>query len=175
MGQGDTPTTGGRIILFSTSLTRASAITPNYLVYAATKGAIDQMTRVLAKDLGARGITVNTVSPGPIDTDMFREGKPEQLINLIANQHPQKRIGQPDEVSPVVSFLASEQASWVNGQNLMVNGVNHIPTSSYLCSSELIVSLIVYRATLFNCEVFVLYFFIVGCILGPREGRVHTF
>ncbi|KAI0924128.1 hypothetical protein AcW1_006331 [Taiwanofungus camphoratus] len=113
---------GGRIILFSTSLTRASAIAPNYLVYAATKGAIDQMTRVLAKDLGARGITVNTVSPGPIDTDMFREGKPEQLINLIANQHPQKRIGQPDEVSPVVSFLASEQASWVNGQNLMVNG-----------------------------------------------------
>lgn len=96
---------------------------PNYLLYVSTKGAVDQMTRVLAKDLGARGITVNTVSPGPIDTDLFRAGKTEQIINLVANQHPGKRIGVPDEVSPVVVFLASAQASWVNGQNIMVNGV----------------------------------------------------
>ncbi|OSX64509.1 hypothetical protein POSPLADRAFT_1045539 [Postia placenta MAD-698-R-SB12] len=113
---------GGRVVLFSTSLTRASTVPPNYLLYVSTKGAVDQMTRVLAKDLGARGITVNTVSPGPIDTDLFRAGKTEQIINFVANQHPGKRIGVPDEVSPVVAFLASAQASWVNGQNIMVNG-----------------------------------------------------
>ncbi|KAH9929637.1 hypothetical protein B0H21DRAFT_826172 [Amylocystis lapponica] len=113
---------GGRVIFFSTSLTRNSMITPTYLVYAATKGAVEQMMRVLAKDLGARGITVNTVSPGPIDTDLFRAGKPEQLLQMIAGTHPLKRIGEPDEVSPVVAFLAREEASWVNGHNIFVNG-----------------------------------------------------
>ncbi|KAH9940610.1 hypothetical protein B0H21DRAFT_574698 [Amylocystis lapponica] len=113
---------GGRIILFSTSLTRNSMLTPNYLVYVATKGAVDQITRVLAKELGPRGITVNTVSPGPIDTDMFRDGKTEQVISALAAMHPLKRIGEVDEVSPVVAFLAREDANWVNGQILLVNG-----------------------------------------------------
>ncbi|GBE89711.1 Versicolorin reductase 1 [Sparassis crispa] len=113
---------GGRIILFSTSLTQNSMIAPNYLVYAATKGAVEQMTRVLSKDLGAKGLTVNAISPGPIDTDLFRTGKTEQVFNAIANMHPLKRVGQPDEVSPAVAFLARDDASWVNGQILMVNG-----------------------------------------------------
>ncbi|KAI0766637.1 NAD-P-binding protein [Trametes elegans] len=116
-------TAGGRIIFFSTSLAHASTITPEYLVYASTKGAVEQLSRVLAKDLGARGITVNTVSPGPIDTDLFRNGKSEQQINFIAGLHPQKRLGTANEVSNVVSFLASDEASWVNGQTLLVNGV----------------------------------------------------
>lgn len=97
---------------------------PNYLVYASTKGAVEQLTRVLAKDLGTRGITVNTVAPGPIDTDMFRAGKTEQQINFFAGMHPEKRLGTTDEVGNVVAFLASEEASWVNGQTLMVNGVS---------------------------------------------------
>ncbi|KAI0630632.1 NAD-P-binding protein [Trametes polyzona] len=113
---------GGRVIFFSTSVAHASGVLPNYLVYAATKGAVEQLTRVLAKDLGARGITVNTVAPGPIDTDLFRNGKTEQQINFFAGLHPQKRLGTADEVSNVVSFLVSEEASWVNGQTLMVNG-----------------------------------------------------
>ena len=81
------------------------------------------MCRVLAKDLGARGITVNTVAPGPIDTDMFRAGKPDELIKFFENLHPAKRLGQPEEVAKVVGFLASEESGWVNGQTLRVNGV----------------------------------------------------
>lgn len=138
---------GGRVIFFSSSLTQGSAVTPEYLTYVATKGtrspafsrlprtqealtpppragAVEQMCRTLAKDLGRRGITVNTVSPGPIDTALFREGKPEQALKFIASLHPAGRIGQPDDVSPVVSMLASAEAAWVNGQNILVNGVS---------------------------------------------------
>ncbi|CDO69675.1 hypothetical protein BN946_scf184851.g63 [Trametes cinnabarina] len=113
---------GGRVIFFSTSLTRASTVPPNYLIYASTKGAVEQFSRVLAKDLGARGITVNTVSPGPTDTDLFRQGKTEQQINFFKGLHPQKRLGTAEEVSNVVSFLVSEDASWVNGQTILING-----------------------------------------------------
>ncbi|KAI0043507.1 NAD(P)-binding protein [Auriscalpium vulgare] len=113
---------GGRIIFLSTSLAHASSVLPNALVYVASKGAVEQLSRVLAKDLGARGVTVNTVSPGPTDTDLFRAGKPEQVIQFIANQAPAKRLGKPEEIGPVVAFLASEGASWVNGQNILVNG-----------------------------------------------------
>ncbi|KAF7974486.1 hypothetical protein HWV62_12036 [Athelia sp. TMB] len=113
---------GGRIIFFSSSLTKASGVLPNALVYLASKGAIEQIARVLAKDLGARGITVNTVSPGPVDTPLFREGKTEQQIQFIAGLNPSKRIGTPDEIAPAVAFLASPEATWVNGQNILVNG-----------------------------------------------------
>lgn len=115
---------GGRIIFFSSSLTKASNVLPNALVYLASKGAIEQIARVLAKDLGARGITVNTISPGPVDTPLFREGKSEQQIQFIAGLNPQKRIGLPDEIAPVVAFLAGPAATWVNGQNILVNGVS---------------------------------------------------
>jgi 3-oxoacyl-[acyl-carrier protein] reductase len=116
--------TGARVIFFSTSLTKFSLITPNSLVYVATKGAIEQLSRILAKELGARGITVNTISPGPTDTALFREGKPESLIKQIASLAPLNRLGQPDDIASVVSFLASPGASWVNGQNLLANGVS---------------------------------------------------
>ena len=93
-------------------------------MYVATKGAVEQMTRVLAKDLGARGINVNTIGPGPVDTDLFRAGKSEQLVNFFANLHPQKRIPQPDEISPIIAFLSRDEAGWVNGQTILVNGVS---------------------------------------------------
>ncbi|ESK96614.1 short-chain dehydrogenase reductase sdr [Moniliophthora roreri MCA 2997] len=113
---------GGRVIFFSTSLTKASAVLPNALVYVASKAAIEQLSRVLAKDLGGRGITVNTVSPGPVDTPLFRAGKPEQVIQFIANQNPSKRLGQPDDIAPIVAFLSGPEAGWINGQNILVNG-----------------------------------------------------
>ncbi|KAF7340522.1 NAD(P)-binding protein [Mycena sanguinolenta] len=118
------PAPGGRIIFFSTSLTGASAVSPTALVYTATKGAVEQLSRILAKDaaLGAKGITVNTVSPGPVDTPLFRQGKPEALIAAIAKSAPSGRLGEVDDIAPVVSFLASPAAQWVNGQNVRVNG-----------------------------------------------------
>ncbi|EDR03622.1 uncharacterized protein LACBIDRAFT_306995 [Laccaria bicolor S238N-H82] len=113
---------GGRIIFFSSSLTTASTILPNSLCYLATKGAIEQISRVLAKDLGSRGITVNTISPGPVDTPLFREGKPHNVIEAIAKQNPSRRLGEPDDIAPLVGFLASQAAQWINGQNIRVNG-----------------------------------------------------
>jgi len=113
---------GGRIIFFSTSLTKNSSIQPNALTYTATKGAIEQISRVLAKDLGTRGITVNTVSPGPVDTPLFREGKTEQVIGFVTNLHPARRLGESEDIAPIVAFLASPAAGWVNGQNIFING-----------------------------------------------------
>ncbi|THU91235.1 NAD(P)-binding protein [Dendrothele bispora CBS 962.96] len=115
-------TPGGRIIFFSTSLTTASSVLPNALCYVASKAAIEQVSRVLSRDLGARGITVNTVSPGPVDTPLFREGKPQRVIDSIAAQCPENRLGNPEDVAPVVAFLASPAAQWVNGQVIRVNG-----------------------------------------------------
>ncbi|KAK7444025.1 hypothetical protein VKT23_015421 [Stygiomarasmius scandens] len=115
-------TPGGRIIFFSTSLTTASSVLPNALCYVASKAAIEQVSRVLAKDLGPRGITVNTISPGPVDTPLFREGKPQHVIDSIAAQCPGNRLGTPDDIAPVVAFLASPAAQWVNGQVIRVNG-----------------------------------------------------
>ncbi|KAG0043872.1 hypothetical protein BGZ83_010951, partial [Gryganskiella cystojenkinii] len=113
---------GARLIFLSATLTSASLVLPQHFLYVATKGAIEQMVRSLAKDLGKRGIAVNAVSPGPTDTDSFREGKNDEKIKATAAQHPAGRLGQPEDVARVVSFLASEDAEWVNGQFLRVNG-----------------------------------------------------
>ncbi|KAJ2915907.1 hypothetical protein MD484_g4532, partial [Candolleomyces efflorescens] len=116
------PAPGGRIVFFSSSLTAASTVLPNALCYLATKGAIEQISRVLAKDLGGRGITVNTVSPGPIDTPLFRQGKSQTVIDSIAKQNPSRRLGEPDDIAPLVAFLASEAGHWINGQNIRADG-----------------------------------------------------
>jgi 3-oxoacyl-[acyl-carrier protein] reductase len=80
---------------------------------------------VLAKDLGTKGITVNAVAPGPVDTDFFRgDGKSDQTIQLIANLHPSKHIPLAHEIAPLVAFLGRDEAGWVNGQTIMVNGVS---------------------------------------------------
>ncbi|KAG0296126.1 hypothetical protein BGZ96_010161 [Linnemannia gamsii] len=113
---------GAKLIYLSTSLTSATTVPPNYFLYTATKGAIEQMVRTLSKDLGRRGINVNAVSPGPTDTDGFRFGKTEEQIKLFSQNNPFGRLGQPEDIAGAVSFIASESAGWVNGQILRVNG-----------------------------------------------------
>jgi 3-oxoacyl-[acyl-carrier protein] reductase len=113
---------GSRIILFSTTLCAASTVTPNYLAYVSSKGAIEQMTRVMSKDLARKGIMVNCVAPGPTGTELFFHGKSEQVLKMIAGFNPQGRIGQPEEIAGVVAFLSGENSSWVTGQTIRVNG-----------------------------------------------------
>jgi len=113
---------GGRIILFSTTQCAASTVTGNYLAYCASKGAVEQMTRVMSKDLAGKGIMVNCVAPGPTATDLFLKGKPEQVIKFISNLNPQGRLGKPEEIADTISFLSGPSSSWVTGQVLRVNG-----------------------------------------------------
>ncbi|KAF0719014.1 Aste57867_1334 [Aphanomyces stellatus] len=113
---------GSRVIFISSSLTATSSITPNYTLYVTSKGAVEQLSRTLARDLGKRGITVNTVSPGPTNTELFFEGKPEAVVNAITSVNPLGRLGEPEEIANVVAFLAGPDASWVNGQNIRANG-----------------------------------------------------
>ncbi|MBP3127686.1 SDR family oxidoreductase [Thalassospira sp. ER-Se-21-Dark] len=111
---------GGRIISFSSSV--VGLYQPTYGVYAATKAAVEALTHILAKELGPRGITVNAVAPGPVATDFFLKGKSDELIENIIAMNPFKRLGQPDDITNVVSFLASEQGGWISGQTIRANG-----------------------------------------------------
>lgn len=113
---------GSHVILLSTSLTAISGVAPNYLLYVATKGAIDQMTRVLAKDLGRKGISVNAVAPGPTATELFFKGKSEQMLKGIASLNPHNRLGTPEDIAGTIAFLSGDASNWVNGQVLRVNG-----------------------------------------------------
>jgi 3-oxoacyl-[acyl-carrier protein] reductase len=101
-----------------------TAVLPNALCYVASKGAIEQISRVLAKDLGRKGLTVNAFSPGPVDTTLFRAGKPQHVIEMIAGQNPNNRLAVPEDIGPLVAFIASPAAQWINGQNIRVNGVS---------------------------------------------------
>jgi 3-oxoacyl-[acyl-carrier protein] reductase len=110
---------GGAIVNFSSSVTKIAL--PNYTAYAATKGAVDAMTLILAKELRGRDITVNAVAPGPTATALFMDGKPEAVIEHLTKMSPLERLGSPDDIAEVVSFLAGP-ARWVNGQVLYANG-----------------------------------------------------
>jgi 3-oxoacyl-(acyl-carrier-protein) reductase len=89
--------------------------------YAATKGAIISFTESLARELARKGVTVNAVAPGFIETDMV-SGMPEAAINQVKAMTPMGRLGKPQEIADAVVFLASDQASYVTGQVLAVNG-----------------------------------------------------
>jgi 3-oxoacyl-[acyl-carrier protein] reductase len=111
--------TGGAIINFSTSVVGLKL--PTYTAYNATKGAVEAITGILAKELGHRDITVNAVAPGPTATALFLDGKDDDLIARMAAQNPRGRLGSPADISEVVSFLAGP-GRWVNGQVIRVNG-----------------------------------------------------
>jgi 3-oxoacyl-[acyl-carrier protein] reductase len=113
---------GSHIILFSTTLCAASMVTPNYLMYVTTKGAVEQMARVMSKDLARKGISVNAIAPGPTGTDLFFTGKSEQVLKILASSNPHNRIGSPEEIADVVAFLGSDGSRWITGQVLRVNG-----------------------------------------------------
>jgi 3-oxoacyl-[acyl-carrier protein] reductase len=110
---------GGAIINFSTSVTKAAL--PTYAGYAATKGAVDAISLILARELRGRDITVNAVAPGPTATSLFFDGKSQELVDTIANANPMQRLGTPEDIAEVVAFLAGP-ARWVNGQVLYANG-----------------------------------------------------
>jgi len=110
---------GGAIINFSTSVVGLKL--PTYTAYAATKGAVEALTAILAKELGHRDITVNAVAPGPTATAMFLGGKSDELIARMAAQNPMNRIGAPADIAEVVAFLAGP-GRWVNGQVIRANG-----------------------------------------------------
>ncbi|MDM5286685.1 SDR family oxidoreductase [Peribacillus castrilensis] len=112
--------TEGRIVNISTSV--IGQMFPSYSMYAGTKGAVEQFTRHLAKEFGPKGITINAIAPGPVNTELFNVGKSEQQIEGMKKMNAFGRLGETDDIANVVSFLVSEQAQWVTGQTIRVNG-----------------------------------------------------
>jgi 3-oxoacyl-[acyl-carrier protein] reductase len=110
---------GGAIINFSTSVTKIAV--PGYTAYAATKGAVDAMTLILAKEMRGRDVTVNAVAPGPTATPLYFEGKSQDVIDRAKAAAPLERLGKPADIAEAVAFLAGP-ARWVNGQVILVNG-----------------------------------------------------
>jgi 3-oxoacyl-[acyl-carrier protein] reductase len=111
---------GGRIVNFSTSVVGTAM--PGYSIYAATKSAVETMTNIFAKELRGRDITVNAVAPGPTATDLFLTGKTDEQIAHLAKMPPLERLGRPEDIAGVVSFLVGPDDGWVNGQTLRANG-----------------------------------------------------
>ena len=110
---------GGAIINFSTTVTKLAI--PGYGAYAASKGAVDALTLILAKEMRGRDVTVNAVAPGPTATPLYFKGKNEATIQAAAKASPLERLGVPDDIAEVVAFLAGP-ARWVNGQIIYTNG-----------------------------------------------------
>jgi 3-oxoacyl-[acyl-carrier protein] reductase len=111
---------GGRIINISSSTTGLAL--PGYGIYDMTKGAIEQLTRILAHELGPRRITVNAVSPGATETDTYRVGKPPAFVASLERMSVFNRLGTIEEIADVIAFVASDNARWITGQNIRVNG-----------------------------------------------------
>ncbi|BCJ90611.1 3-ketoacyl-ACP reductase [Terrihabitans soli] len=111
---------GGRVVNFSTSVVGTKL--ENYGVYAATKAAVETMTAIFSKELRGKNITVNAIAPGPTATDLFLDGKSQELIERLAKASPMERLGTPDDIAAAVSFLVSTDGGWINGQTIRANG-----------------------------------------------------
>jgi 3-oxoacyl-[acyl-carrier protein] reductase len=110
---------GGAVINFSSSVVELAF--PNFTAYAASKGAVEAMTLVLARELRGREVTVNAVAPGPIMTPLMLEAEPQERIDELTHMSPLERLGTPQDVTELVALLAGP-ARWINGQVLHVNG-----------------------------------------------------
>lgn len=110
---------GGAIINFSSSITRFAR--PGYSAYAASKGAVESFTLILARELRGRNITVNAVAPGPNATELFLKDKSQELVDRMTDEIPLGRLGVPEDVSEIVAFLAG-RGRWINGQVVYANG-----------------------------------------------------
>ena len=111
---------GGRVVNLSTTVVGLKL--ENYSVYAATKGAIEVATGILAKEMRGRNITVNAVAPGPTATDLFLEGKPQEVIERMSKMSPLERLGKPSDIAGSIAFLVGPDGGWINGQTLRANG-----------------------------------------------------
>lgn len=111
---------GGRIIVFSSSVLAKSF--PNYGPYIASKAGVEGLVHVLANELRGRNITVNAVAPGPVGTELFLSDKSAEQVAQMAKVAPLERLGTPEDVAGVVSFLAGPDGGWVNSQVLRANG-----------------------------------------------------
>ncbi len=112
----------GCIINISSGTTRFCV--PGYSVYSSMKGAIEVLSRCLAKELGGRGITVNVVAPGPVETDFNNAAirNNPQMKTYLSNMSPFGRVGHPDDIGGIVAFLCSAEAGWISGQRIEVSG-----------------------------------------------------
>lgn len=111
---------GGRILTFSSNV--VETLPEDYSVYAASKSAVESMTKVFSKELRGRQVSVNIISPGPIATEMFLDGKSDELIEQFAQLSPFERLGTAADIVNVIGFLLSAEATWINGQVIKVNG-----------------------------------------------------
>jgi len=111
---------GGRIIAFSSSVLAKSF--PTYGAYIASKAGVEGLVHVLNNELRGRNVTVNAVAPGPVATELFLKDKTQAQIDQFSKLAPLERLGQPEDIANVVSFLAGPDGAWVNGQVMRANG-----------------------------------------------------
>src|SRR5467141_2111322 len=111
---------GGRIMAFSSSVLAKSF--PTYGDYIASKAGVEGLVHVLANELRGRNITVNAVAPGPVATELFLGGKTQAQIEELRKMNPLERLGLPEDMANLVSFLAGPEGGWINSQVLLANG-----------------------------------------------------
>jgi 3-oxoacyl-[acyl-carrier protein] reductase len=111
---------GGRITAFSSSVLAKSF--PTYGPYIASKAGVEGLVHVLANELRGRNISVNAVAPGPVGTELFLKGKSPEQVAEMAKLTPLERLGEPEDIANVVSFLAGADGGWINSQVIKVNG-----------------------------------------------------